>query len=158
MDHPWRGNVRELENVIERAVVLAREPLIGADLLPEPIHRQAVRAPVVQGLMNDGAFSFYQTMENFERDIIAESLKRTNGVQRRAAALLGLKATTLNEKIKRLKIDLVDTPATNTRRDAQEVLDGLGLNVELPRISNIALRRVRVGGLGSRQKSGGFLD
>jgi DNA-binding NtrC family response regulator len=106
MDHPWRGNVRELENVIERAVVLSREPLIGADLLPEPIHRRAVRAPVVQGLMNDGEFSFYQTMENFEREIITESLKRTNGVQRRAAALLGLKATTLNEKIKRLKIDL----------------------------------------------------
>jgi transcriptional regulator with GAF, ATPase, and Fis domain len=56
--------------------------------------------------MNDGAFSFYQTMEHFEREIITESLKRTNGVQRRAAALLGLKATTLNEKIKRLKIDL----------------------------------------------------
>jgi DNA-binding NtrC family response regulator len=106
MDHPWRGNVRELENVIERAVVLSREPLIGADLLPEPIHRQAVQAPAVQGLMNDGEFSFYQTMENFEREIITESLKRTNGVQRRAAALLGLKATTLNEKIKRLKIDL----------------------------------------------------
>jgi DNA-binding NtrC family response regulator len=106
MDHPWRGNVRELENVIERAVVLAREPLIGADLLPEPIHRQAVRAPVVQGLLNDGAFSFYQTLENFEREIITESLKRSNGVQRRAAVLLGLKATTLNEKIKRLKIGL----------------------------------------------------
>jgi transcriptional regulator with GAF, ATPase, and Fis domain len=56
--------------------------------------------------MNDGEFSFYQTMEKFEREIITESLKRTNGVQRRAAALLGLKATTLNEKIKRLKIDL----------------------------------------------------
>jgi DNA-binding NtrC family response regulator len=107
MDHPWRGNVRELENVIERAVVLSREPLIGADLLPEPVHRQALRAPAVQGLMNDGAFSFYQTMENFEREIITESLKRTNGVQRRAAALLGLKATTLNEKIKRLKIELL---------------------------------------------------
>jgi DNA-binding NtrC family response regulator len=106
MDHPWRGNVRELENVIERAVVLSRGPLIGADLLPEPLHRQTVRAPAVQGLMNEGEFSFYQTMENFEREIITESLKRTNGVQRRAAALLGLKATTLNEKIKRLKIDL----------------------------------------------------
>jgi DNA-binding NtrC family response regulator len=106
MDHPWRGNVRELENVIERAVVLAREPLIGADLLPEPIHRQAVRVPVVQGLLNEGAFSFYQTLENFEREIITESLKRSNGVQRRAAVLLGLKATTLNEKIKRLKIGL----------------------------------------------------
>ena len=103
-DYP--GNVRELENVIERGVVLARDPLIGADLLPEPVHRQALRAPAFDGLMDDGAFSFYQTMENFEREIITESLRRTKGVQRRAAALLGLKATTLNEKIKRLKIDV----------------------------------------------------
>jgi transcriptional regulator with GAF, ATPase, and Fis domain len=44
-------------------------------------------------------------MARFEREIISESLKRSGGVQRRAAELLGLKATTLNEKIKRLKID-----------------------------------------------------
>jgi DNA-binding NtrC family response regulator len=104
MDHPWRGNVRELENVIERAVVLAREPLIGVDLLPGPIQSQGPRTPAVQTLLQDGGFSFYETMENFEREIITESLRRANGVQRRAAALLGLKATTLNEKIKRLKI------------------------------------------------------
>ena len=106
MDHPWRGNVRELENVIERAVVLSRGPLIGTDLLPESIQKPSTRPPDVQGLMVDGQFSFYETLERFERDLIAESLKRAGGVQRRAAALLGLKATTLNEKIKRLKIDL----------------------------------------------------
>jgi DNA-binding NtrC family response regulator len=104
MDHPWRGNVRELENVIERAVVLARSPLIGVDLLPGPFRESVAPIPAGPGLLIDGQFSFYETMEKFEREIITESLKRTNGVQRRAAALLGLKATTLNEKIKRLKI------------------------------------------------------
>jgi len=104
IDHPWRGNVRELENVVERAVVLARSPLIGVDLLPEALRRPTGMVPVTPNLLMDGEFSFYDTMEKFEREIITESLKRANGVQRRAASLLGLKATTLNEKIKRLKI------------------------------------------------------
>jgi DNA-binding NtrC family response regulator len=98
--------VRELENVIERAVVLARDPVLGVDLLPEGLQRAGLRTPDVSELMVDGTFSFYETMERFEREIITESLRRTNGVQRRAASLLGLKATTLNEKIKRLKIDI----------------------------------------------------
>jgi DNA-binding NtrC family response regulator len=106
LDHPWRGNVRELENVIERAVVLARDPVLGVDLLPEGLQRAGLRTPDVSELMVDGTFSFYETMERFEREIITESLRRSNGVQRRAASLLGLKATTLNEKIKRLKIDI----------------------------------------------------
>ncbi|HKQ96686.1 MAG TPA: sigma-54 dependent transcriptional regulator [Candidatus Polarisedimenticolia bacterium] len=105
IDHPWRGNVRELENVIERAVVLARTTAIGVELLPDTL--QAGFAPAAGGgrFMLEGQFSFYETMDRFEREIITESLKQANGVQRRAATLLGLKATTLNEKIKRLKIE-----------------------------------------------------
>ena len=106
IDHPWRGNVRELENVIERAVVLSKGSEIGLDLLPEGLQSPPIRPPDVHSLLVEGSFSFYETMERFEREIISESLKRANGVQRRAAVLLGLKATTLNEKIKRLKIDL----------------------------------------------------
>ncbi len=103
LDHPWPGNVRELENVIERAVVLASGPEIGVELLPDSLKQQGLRiAPDVSLL--EGRFSFYETMEQFEREIIVEGLRRVNGVQRRAAELLGLKATTLNEKIKRLKI------------------------------------------------------
>ena len=103
LDHPWPGNVRELENVIERAVVLSSGPEIGVDLLPDSLKQQGLKiAPEVSLL--EGGFSFYETMEQFEREIIVEGLKRVNGVQRRAAELLGLKATTLNEKIKRLKI------------------------------------------------------
>jgi two-component system response regulator PilR (NtrC family) len=105
IDDPWRGNVRELENVIERAVVLARSPLIDVDLMPEGMRGTGARPPIVQETLLDGPFSFYETMARFEREIISESLKRSGGVQRRAAELLGLKATTLNEKIKRLKID-----------------------------------------------------
>ncbi|MFQ5876500.1 MAG: sigma-54-dependent transcriptional regulator [Acidobacteriota bacterium] len=105
LDYHWPGNVRELENVIERAVVLASTPDLDVELLPEALRRQGIRLPTPAALM-EGRFSFYETMERFEREIILESLKRVNGVQRRAAELLGLKATTLNEKIKRLRIDL----------------------------------------------------
>ena len=105
MDDPWRGNVRELENTIERAVVLAAGPVIDEDLLPEGLGNPSPVTLPGAGDLLAGRLSFYETMERFERDIIEESLRRVNGVQRKAAALLGLKATTLNEKIKRLKID-----------------------------------------------------
>jgi DNA-binding NtrC family response regulator len=105
MDHAWRGNVRELENVIERAVVLARSPEIGLDLMPEGIRGPSFRSLPRAADLTEGKFSFYKTMEDFEREIIQESLRMANGVQRRAAAMLGLKATTLNEKIRRLKIE-----------------------------------------------------
>jgi two-component system response regulator PilR (NtrC family) len=102
LNYHWPGNVRELENVIERAVVLATGPDLGVDLLPEAL-RQGPRLPAIPA-RTEGSFSFYETMERFEREIILETLKSANGVQRRAATMLGLKATTLNEKIKRLKI------------------------------------------------------
>jgi len=103
MDHTWPGNVRELENVIERAVVLATAPEIGVDLLPQPL-KQGRMAALPGPVRVDPGLSFYETMERFEREIILETLRNAQGVQRRAAAALGLKATTLNEKIKRLKI------------------------------------------------------
>jgi two-component system response regulator PilR (NtrC family) len=103
MDHPWPGNVRELENVIERAVVLATTPEIGLDLLPQSM-RNGGGGPLPGPVRVEPGLPFYETMERFEREIILETLRNSQGVQRRAAAALGLKPTTLNEKIKRLKI------------------------------------------------------
>jgi len=103
VDHTWPGNVRELENVIERAVVLSSSPVIGTELLPEPLLGDRTR-PLPGPVQIDGSMSFYETMERMEREIIVETLKSVNGVQRKAAARLGLNPTTLNEKIKRLKI------------------------------------------------------
>ena len=105
VDHAWQGNVRELENVIERAVVLASSAVIGVDLLPEMLQGDRAR-PLPAPLQADGSMPFYETMERLEREIIVDTLKSVNGVQRRAAARLGLNPTTLNEKIKRLKIQV----------------------------------------------------
>jgi DNA-binding NtrC family response regulator len=103
VDYSWPGNVRELENVIERAVVLSSSTCIGTELLPETLQGDRPR-PLPGPLQMDAGMSFYETMERLEREIILETLKSVNGVQRKAAARLGLNPTTLNEKIKRLKI------------------------------------------------------
>src|SRR5438034_414475 len=103
INHSWPGNVRELENVIERAVVLASSPVIGLELLPETLQGDRPR-PLPGPIQMDGHMSFYETMDRLEREIILGTLKSVNGVQRKAAARLGLNPTTLNEKIKRLKI------------------------------------------------------
>jgi DNA-binding NtrC family response regulator len=99
--HAWPGNVRELENVVERGVVLARGDEIGLDLLPKDLSRRVAipeAAPLPDGIR------FYDAVSRFERQMIESALRRSGGVQKQAAELLGLKPTTLNEKIKRLGI------------------------------------------------------
>jgi DNA-binding NtrC family response regulator len=101
LSHSWPGNVRELENVVERGVVLARGEEIDVDLLPADMSQRVVlpgAPPLPDGVL------FYDAVGRFERQLIEGALRRTGGVQKQAAELLGLKATTLNEKIKRLGI------------------------------------------------------
>jgi len=97
----WPGNVRQLENVIERGVVLAGGPEITADLLP-PELRTASAPPVGNGV-RDG-LDLNRAVAAFERELIEEAMKQAGGVQKQAARLLGLKPTTLNEKLKRIKL------------------------------------------------------
>jgi len=103
--HPWPGNVRELENLLERAVVLGNGNPIGLELLPEEPHAAEVASSdLPERELLSGEFSYAQTVASFERELIEQTLHRAHGVQRRAARLLGIKPTTLNEKIKRLGI------------------------------------------------------
>jgi len=103
LSYPWPGNVRELENVVERGVVLARGDEIGTDLLSKDLTERVV-LPEAQALP-DGV-RFYDAVSRYERQLIESALRRTGGVQKQAAEILGLKPTTLNEKIKRLGIVL----------------------------------------------------
>jgi DNA-binding NtrC family response regulator len=95
----WPGNVRELENSIERGIVLARGPELTLDLLPDEIRKQV---GVPQAVELGGGIDLHEILAQYERHLIRAALKRSSGVQKRAAVLLGLKPTTLNEKIKRL--------------------------------------------------------
>ena len=101
----WEGNVRELENTIERAVVLAREASIGPELIPEAI--RGVRASDIPkfDLPLEG-ISFKEVVVGFETQLIEQALMAAGGVQKRAAEMLGIKPTTLNEMIKRRRIPL----------------------------------------------------
>ena len=107
----YPGNVRELENVIERAVVIAPTDEITVDCL-----RPEVRDPeLAREMMSDSegfsedidisrGVNFYDEVRKFEVDLIRRALDQTGGHQSRAARLLGLNATTLNSKIKSYNI------------------------------------------------------
>jgi len=97
----WPGNVRELENAIERGVVLARSEEIGPELLP-PELQESYALPNPPSLPHGVALP--EAVTRYERQLIESALRRCDGVQKQAARLLGLKPTTLNEKIRRLGI------------------------------------------------------
>jgi len=102
LDYDWPGNVRELENAIERAVVLCPGGTIGMDLLPETV-LQPERTELPVRLPENGA-TYKDLIEDYERRLVRTALRRTGGVQKRAAELLRMKPTTLHEIIKRLEI------------------------------------------------------
>ena len=103
MEYDWPGNVRELENVIERAVVLASGPRIGGDLIPEHV-RKAPTFQIPQLVVPPEGISFKDVITDFEKRLIESTLEAAGGVQKRAAELLHIKPTTLNEMIKRYDI------------------------------------------------------
>ena len=99
-DCHWPGNVRELENVIERAVVLTAGTTIGPDLIPDSVHgSQSFHLPNFE-LPAEG-IPFRQVVDDLESKLITRALEKAGGVQKRAAVLLQVKPTTLNEMLKR---------------------------------------------------------
>jgi two-component system response regulator PilR (NtrC family) len=90
--YPWPGNIRELENAIERAVALETGPLVQATSLPE--HVLAGAPAVVNGNGADAlpasGFDLERHVAEIEREYIAEALRRAGGVKSRAAELLGM--------------------------------------------------------------------
>jgi len=108
--HAWPGNVRELENLIERAVVLSRSKVITRTALPPfLLGRASVDDEVL--LASEESLDLRDRTQAFQKKIILAALKKTKGVQNKAAKLLGVKPTTLNEMIKRLGIDTSSFPA-----------------------------------------------
>src|SRR5689334_1551935 len=100
LDYDWPGNVRELENVIERAVVLCPGTRIDTDLIPEHV-LTARPFQIPSFVVPPEGISFKEVTGDFERRLIESTLEAAGGVQKRAAELLHIKPTTLNEMIKR---------------------------------------------------------
>jgi len=100
MDYDWPGNVRELQNVIERAAVLSSGSRIDVDLVPDHV-RSSRRFQIPQVAIPPEGISFRDVITDFEKRLIESTLEAAGGVQKRAAELLHIKPTTLNEMIKR---------------------------------------------------------
>jgi DNA-binding NtrC family response regulator len=103
IDYEWPGNVRELENSIERGVVLSSGPIIGSDLLPGHITGRSFQDALLQHNPNASLFNI---LEDIERRIIIEKLERCNWNQTDAAEQFHIPLSTLNQKIKRLNIEI----------------------------------------------------
>ncbi len=103
MAYSWPGNVRQLENAIERASAFSgpRGQIDVGDLPPELHDSEPAGQPWAVGLPADGV-DLPAMIADLERDLIGRSLERTGGNRGQAARLLGLKRTTLVEKLKRL--------------------------------------------------------
>jgi DNA-binding NtrC family response regulator len=140
MDYEWPGNVRELENAVERAVVLSTGDSMDADLLPENIHTReivkGVRFELTEFMQSqDGSGlrngapppSLFEILEEVERRVIVDMLERTNWNQTEAAERFQVPLSTLNQKIKRLGIEIRRRPG------APRVPDGYG--EEAPELS-----------------------
>jgi DNA-binding NtrC family response regulator len=103
LTYSWPGNVREVENVIERAVVLSSGAEIGIDLLADNI---AGRGSSFPRLEHRGDASLFDIVEDYERHIIVDMLDKCNWNQTDAAERFHVPLSTLNQKIKRLSIEI----------------------------------------------------
>ena len=103
VSYSWPGNVRELENVIERAVVLSSGIDIGPDLLADPIVGRGSSMPVMEHRPDA---SLFDILEDCERRIITDMLEKCGWNQTEAAERFRVPLSTLNQKIKRLNIEI----------------------------------------------------
>ena len=95
MRYAWPGNVRELRNAMERAVIVARGPVLGPETLPPTVRGGATGyEPVLLAGM---------TVDDAERQLIFLTLERTGGNKTRAAKMLGISLKTLHNKLRRYR-------------------------------------------------------
>ncbi|HVO59469.1 MAG TPA: sigma-54 dependent transcriptional regulator [Terriglobales bacterium] len=103
VNYSWPGNVRELENVVERAVVLSSDSDIVPDLLPDHIAGRGSAFPILEHRPDA---SLFEIVENCERRIIIDMLEKCGWNQTEAAERFRVPLSTLNQKIKRLNIEI----------------------------------------------------
>src|SRR5271155_4802739 len=103
MDYEWPGNVRELENAMERGVVLSTSRTINPDLLPTQLTGSTYSASLLDHQPNA---SLFDLSEEIERRIISDRLERCHWNQTEAAEYFKIPLSTLNQKIKRLNVEV----------------------------------------------------
>lgn len=98
------GNVRELENLIERAVALARGPVIGPDLLPPTVVRPTSSQPMAPRVTAEGV-DLETLVSDYERSLLEEALVQSKGVKKQAARLLGISFRSFRYRLEKLGIE-----------------------------------------------------
>ena len=104
MRHEWPGNIRELENVIERAVALEATPAILVESLPQSIRGAEPRSGQPSDALPDGGFDLEAHVKEIERGYIAQALQRAGGVQVKAAELLGMSFRSFRYYVKKYNL------------------------------------------------------
>ena len=107
MDYDWPGNVRELENAMERGIVLANARVIAPELLPPTITGSSYTATALEHRPDA---SLFELMEEIERRIISDRLERCHWNQTETSEFFKIPLSTLNQKIKRLNIEIRKRP------------------------------------------------
>ena len=104
MQYEWPGNIRELENLIERVIALTSNEYIKLNELPFSFKN----TPKINGLKEsvlEGKVSFLQAEEDFEKEVILDALKKANNIQSHAAEILGISRRILKYKMDKLGIN-----------------------------------------------------
>ena len=102
-DHPWNGNVRELENIIERSVILASNGLITPADLPPQIRKTPGSTLDLEGIPEGVGLA--ETLAAVEKRMIQRAMQISGNVQTKAAQILGIGKSGLNQKLKKYNLD-----------------------------------------------------
>ena len=102
MEHSWPGNIRELENTLERAVTLSGDRLLLTEEDFDLPTASTQSEPDVDCALPDGGFDYERAVSRFEWNLLSQALRKAGGNKKAAAEMLGLKRTTLAAKVKTL--------------------------------------------------------
>ncbi|MDX9962708.1 sigma-54 dependent transcriptional regulator [Desulfobacter postgatei] len=102
-DYEWKGNVRELENVIERAIILGKGSIITVSDLPSQIRNPKAGTLELDGIPDGVGLS--ETLAAVEKRMILRAMKISGNVQTKAAKILGIGKSGLNQKLKKFNLD-----------------------------------------------------
>jgi two-component system response regulator PilR (NtrC family) len=103
LEYDYPGNVRELENVIERAVALSRDGRIDVDVLPPTVVR-ARAMPSPERIPAEGV-QLEDLLAEYERGLLLEALEKCGGVKKRAAQRLGVSFRSFRYRLEKLGLD-----------------------------------------------------
>ncbi|MBN1946209.1 MAG: sigma-54-dependent Fis family transcriptional regulator [Bradymonadales bacterium] len=105
MDHRFDGNIRELENIIQRAIALATSDMIDLDLLPPYLQAGQAGIGPPPAVLDDGGVDLDRILDHIEKQYLVEALKQSSGVRKKAAELLGISFRSLRYRLDKHDID-----------------------------------------------------